>query len=501
MTDSYNAVEITPRDADKIKRHLEKIQEAQSNNPELNSAITAAITEFNKFFLNYGKPGFTANKLLKGDPPKSELYNENLETLDEDFNRLYASLAAVEAVSLEAYNYSAIVTNEITNSANVASSKVLDLNIINDFNKGEVIVAGDDFVNSDKIDTTVGVETIRADLLEGAGSISLKRIELQTVSNPNTKVEITPISPAGQAGNVVSSPTPDNLERFYEGKFYAYMGELEPEGGTLDLQYLVAPAAVNPEPEETATAGNIISAIEKLKSKKSNTAVIEANKGKGFYAVVQASEEQKQLERAKMFDNDPSTYWQAEYVYATAPLIDPFEDIVEDEEANTEGVLQGAQVTVDLKSAELLAQKYDFRGRDLIMHVDIILDQVSPVNFVLLNPVLFGTSAFIKITDVATAGDGKDFETVDGFNNQAFDKILTPEANKVIPKDKAEKLLAPSQFSYKGLGVFSFPVRMADKIRVTLSMEEPIPAVYERLHVLTQEKITTKTKTKKKGLF
>jgi hypothetical protein len=54
----------------------------------------------------------------------------------------------------------------------------------------------------------------------------------------------------------------------------------------------------------------------------------------------------------------------------------------------------------------------------------------------------------------------------------------------------------------KGLGVFSFPVRQAKKVRATLLIEDPVPAVYERLNVLMQEVITTKTtvKKKKKGL-
>ena len=156
-----------------------------------------------------------------------------------------------------------------------------------------------------------------------------------------------------------------------------------------------------------------------------------------------------------------------------------------------------------MKSAEDMAKKYDYHGRDLKVHIDVDFGEVGPVNFIVIDPVIFGTSAFIKVVDVATS-DGGEFETVDGFEDQAFDKVLTPEANKVLSTEGAEKLLAPNQFSYQGLGVFSFPVRVANKVRVTLLMADPVPNQYERLHILVQNTIKrTKvvTKNKKSGIF
>lgn len=166
-------------------------------------------------------------------------------------------------------------------------------------------------------------------------------------------------------------------------------------------------------------------------------------------------------------------------------------------------VIESSQITIDLKAAEDLAKKYDYQGRDLQVHIDLDFGVVTPLNYVLINPVVAGTSSFIKVIDVATADNSSEFKTVDGFSDQSFDKILTPEANKVLPTDVQAKSLAPSAFSYSGLGVFTFPVRFASKLRVTLLVEDPVPAVYERMHVLLQETVTstTTTKTKKKGLF
>lgn len=162
-----------------------------------------------------------------------------------------------------------------------------------------------------------------------------------------------------------------------------------------------------------------------------------------------------------------------------------------------------SQIVIDAKAAEDAAKLFDFEGRDLAIHIDYDFKVDTPMNFVIIDPVLFGTTAFIQVIDVATANDGEDFVTVEGFADQTFDKILTPEANKVVSEDIVEKTLAPSSYSYQGLGVFTFPVRIARKLRVTLFMKDPVSDIYERLHVITQEQTTTtvKKKSKKKGLF
>lgn len=164
---------------------------------------------------------------------------------------------------------------------------------------------------------------------------------------------------------------------------------------------------------------------------------------------------------------------------------------------------QGAQVQIDLKTAEDIAKQFDFQGRDLMVHIDYEFDTEVPLNLVTIDPVLFGTNAFVEVSDVATLNEDGEFITVDGFDTQQFDKILTPEANKALDDDAVKKTLAPSQFAYGGLGVFAFPIQFTTKLRVTLLMRDPIPNPYERQYVLLEEvtKETTTTTTKKKSLF
>ena len=160
--------------------------------------------------------------------------------------------------------------------------------------------------------------------------------------------------------------------------------------------------------------------------------------------------------------------------------------------------------SIDSQSILDAAQKYDFTGRDLVITLDIDFGTIKPVNFVTLDPVLFDSSVFIQVLDVATSiEDETGFTTVDGFDEQIFDKIITPEANKQLQVQGVTKILGPASFNYQGLGVFAFPLREAKKIRILLKMDKPVPAIYEKMHILMQEvsTITTKTKTKKKSLF
>lgn len=169
-----------------------------------------------------------------------------------------------------------------------------------------------------------------------------------------------------------------------------------------------------------------------------------------------------------------------------------------------EGIASSEEVSlsISISAAENAAKQYDYLNRDLMIHIDYEFATPTAMNFVIIDPVLYHTSSFVEVIDVATADEGTPFETVDGFADQAFDKILTPESNKVVNDDIVAKTLAPSSYSYQGLGVFTFPVRIGNKIRVTLLMRDPVPAFYERLHVLTQETVTATSTTvsKKKGL-
>jgi len=312
--DIYQAIELSPLHSDRIKFHLNKVREAQVGDGDLGSAISAAIEEFNQFFLSFGKPYFKVNLFRPGGHnAKSHEYNETMLSLKEDIETLYKLVKSAASTTLSAYNYSVVTAEEIKNSAAQASSKVLDLNILNNFVKGTVIIAGDDFLDQSKIDTSVQAETTQAELLEGASAVALKAEGVNKVSLPNnTTIKITPVAPAKSDGSVNSAPTPQNVRRFYEGHFYAPIGEIRPEGGKLKFKYIVDPSSV-----PTGTTKKIEEDGEVTK----NEGIEQIKGGVGFFAIIPPSEQAKKKIRKYMLDGDPQTFWECEFVYSTNSLL------------------------------------------------------------------------------------------------------------------------------------------------------------------------------------
>lgn len=342
MVDILNTIEKSSTNLEKSRAHLFKIKEAISSNSELSAIISNSIEEFNKFFTTYNRPTFTAHKFYKYDVPQSSVYNENLKTIDADLLYLNASLKSSTKSTLVSFNYASVVAKEITNMATVAASKVLDLNIISNFTKGKVIVAGDDFSSEDQIDHNIGIETTHGEIIKGGAAIGLKRVGTAVATDINTTVSITPIQPGGVE---TLAPTPGNVKRFYEGKFFAYIGEQEPEGGYLQIKRVVDPSDVvgtvtnndgskTPGPSSSLMASTFSALIQQMKANQSKTSqddnaiqdAIEAAQNIGSYLIQPPSEEDKQLIRAKMFDNNTDTYWQCEFIYSVPALDKPLQN-------------------------------------------------------------------------------------------------------------------------------------------------------------------------------
>lgn len=375
MADLFNVVDLNPSDADKILQHLNRIREAQTNNADLSAALSAANKEFAEFFKGYGKPYFTAHKFYNNDVARSEVYNENLTTLDADIARLYKYLQYVADGTLTAYNYTNVLAKEISNTASASASKVLDLSILNGFSKNQAIVAGDDFIDNSKIDQSAGVSTSLAEVIEGANAIGLKKVDVVIVTGPNTTVSVTPVKPETNDSAVNTDPTPQNLDRFYEGKFYANMGGQEPEGNKLEIKYIVDPSHI-PDTLSSADDSNKTAPVKKTPSKagakkgnsniwatvlkqsnsqaasnkdsmpkasaedswaKKKAAFDKAMKQAQFFAIVPATEEEKRLVRQKMFDGNPDSYWQCEYVIDSPSLIGE----IESEDPTSSGQITG----------------------------------------------------------------------------------------------------------------------------------------------------------------
>lgn len=514
MTDliqsSINSSLVKSKLEDAIINLSSRLKDKTNSSIALSSGeIYNTITEY---FKELAEAKFIPDPLLENDSPRSEQYNKTLLAIHSDIKRFYEELSNLTDIQIQSYNYSSIISQDILAKANSLGSIVLDLNILSNFNRGDSIVAGDDFNNLDYLDFDIGLSSEPGELLPGGG-ISLARDSVLDVVDETTSIEVVPIAPTDGQSSVRTSPTAGNFNRFYEGNYYNFLGLARPEGGYFNIKFMLEPEDIKqdrkaglkaqtkkvesePQPANSlaaGVAGPTTTTTVNRTSKDTNLGDL------GLLVDLGASPEAKKLARLRMFDKDPSTFWECEFLYKLPqPLLSDISDNAVLEEGGDSGA-QGASLTIDLREAERLAQAYDIIGQDLIVDLIITLQETKSINFIVLNPVVFGSDSFPEIMDIATTTENEgEFKTIDGWDSIKFAKYITSEANEFLTDSQTGAVLAPTKATFKGQGIFPFPVREAKKIKIRIKVDNPVPSPYERVYALMKNdtKVTTTITTK-----
>lgn len=527
--------------AEKLRAALNLLKDRTVNSTALSEILGESLMAFKRFYQEIGDPEFRPSYLETGDTPRSEIYNLNFSQLDSDISRFYLEIKTLADAQISSFNYSKIVNEEITRRADSLASTVLDLKILSDFTRGDVLVAGDDFRTLENVDTGAASGAPKAEKMFGSGGMALKRKNNRTLVDESTDVEVLPLAPLLVRGGQThvgptpgTEPTPGNLYRFYEGNYYNFIGSARPEGGRFNIKFLLKPVEDKPgkkgpgpsDPSKSGPTlgkrrpgkfgrkgalggGNAKGSVNEPGGQNDNTTIDDSEKysnaNAGFYVELGATEEEKKAARTKMFDGDPDTFWEAEYVFPVRqPLIKDLIDktsVESDSNSNEKGhkdnIPRTASVVIDYKAAERAAKKFDYIGRDLIFDLVITLPEQTNINYVVIDPILFGVSAFIEVLGIYTASEDEgQFILVDGWDAIKYAKTITPEANEFLNTTQVGQLLSPSRFEYTGKGVFPFPSRIAKKIRVRLKMDNPVPAIYERYYILLRQQLEMDTEVK-----
>jgi hypothetical protein len=549
MTDSSQIATGSEQAIIKLKNALDQLVERNGDTNDASAILSDAMSLFKTFFDNIGNPEFTPVEFKHGDTPRSLDYNSNLKQIFNDISRFYKEIENLNTTTIKSFNYSQIVTTEIRKRAESIAGMVLDLNILNGFTRGDVIVAGDDFINFDKLDSSAGLSASKAELLSNGSGISLARIGSNNLTeNPRIKVQVIPLSPGSSGGTsaVNTTPTPGNYNRFYEGCYYAFLGQARPEGGRFNLKSIDVipepppPAASNPsneptnppgaEPGGSTRSGNFFSKLDRLR--RGNTGKL----GKGFekligfgrkkrrpepevppppppdpqdpetyYLEFGATEEEKEIARRKMFDNNPDTFWECEYIVSLKdPLINIEESRVSNQtsDAAPDEAPTTTAIQIDVDNLNTTALEKDIL--DFSVDIIVTLPEQQSVNFVSINPVIFSKSAYVSIVDISTSKEEEGvFVTVPGWESLKFAKTITPEANEYLTDSQVAATLAPSRFNYTSQGIYPFPTTIAKKIKITLLMDKPSSQIYERTYILMRntveiENTVTTTRTSRK---
>ena len=172
MPDITHAPSASQQSAERLKNVLEELSKRVRDNEsgELSTVVVESLGAFKKFFTSFGDPSFEPRELMTGDTARSEDYNNNLQGIFNDIERFHKEIKNLASSQMAAYNYSQIVTKEITSRADGLASTVLDLNILNKFTRADVIVAGDDFRTLENVDEEHGKSSSQAEQLIGGSS-------------------------------------------------------------------------------------------------------------------------------------------------------------------------------------------------------------------------------------------------------------------------------------------------------------------------------------------
>ena len=494
--------------------------------------LTDLFIEFKRFFTKAKSPRFQFSPLTKGDVVVAEKYNDTILDAMEDLSVCTDETNAIKPIVIGSYNAARQMGKELENRSEVALSKITDVRLFQGQLGQEVLVVGDDFQSIKKVDGAFALSAPSADVRTADGLVTLNRIESVNLVGGGTKVTCEPLAPssiltdnggfyvnesaiaptaalgaAPAVGGAVGTPTTipstignagapqpapptigivggiprtDNVNRYYEGNFYNFMGQARPEGGQWHLDerpFRISDEQLNStqtidttnEPfDPTQQDGYIPGTAMRAQD------LLLFDRG--------ASEAEKNAVRRRMFDESSASFWEAEYVKK----------------------IEQTPGTEEFSLDELRDLAIQTDNEDFEIQITIDLGQVKPVSWVSLQPINFGETAWMEITDVSTAGtESEGFKTIPGMYKHRFANVLTDEANEELQADIAVQILAPDRYSFRGKGVFSFPMTFARYVRLKIIQKVPVPALYQRLSVQMVREIDTtiRVRTRKKTWY
>ena len=170
--------------------------------------------------------------------------------------------------------------------------------------------------------------------------------------------------------------------------------------------------------------------------------------------------------RMKMFDNNPDTFWEVEYI--TDPVVgyknkysgqqisvSEFNDLIANEIDSPNVEVVGDTVVTDehgrlIEDYVPVTQKSptDF----LTVDFTVFLDKVHNINWISLNPNNFGQELYMDVLSIQTSPDGKSFSELEGFDEHEYDITLTAEANQELSETIIKDTLSPDKFKFAGQG-------------------------------------------------
>ena len=454
----------------KAQNLLNIIQDNRSN-PLYSTALQSIqglfvqmFAAFQSFYTTLGEPTIQLNLQKVGSPAISADYNATNKQIYNDINLAYQETNALGNAIVQDFNYSEAERQMLTNAISKLNADAMDYFMYTAGATSESIFAGDNFANSSKIDQSMvaaGFTQAQISTIQGVTTLSVTgntdlSPNVLTVTNFNST--LPPWDPPSSTGT-------------YEGCFWALQNQMRPEGTGLTLEY--------------ASDG---------------TTLVELGTPEAGLVP----------NRMKMFDDNPNTFWEIEYVTS---LITGYQNTQtgaqitvaqynalfnNDAGSSATTVIGGVVVASNTNNLSSQFTPVITSGASIpSLSINFTVEMMNPVNmnWLSLNPNNFGETDYLQVTSIKLSSDGSNFTTLPGFANGSSDTTLTNLTNQELTPDLATETLSPDQYGYAGQGLWVFDPQSVSAIQFTINQPQGYVQPYNVLMVTVTYTITTTTKT------
>jgi len=216
-----------------------------------------------------------------------------------------------------------------------------------------------------------------------------------------------------------------------------------------------------------------------------------------------ANEGEKSIIKEQMFDTNPSTFWECEYVKVYAPLQQAVEQSRELETLANNGQFQVVNGTLPLVTINdlraLAARETAMPNDDFEIEILVTLGAPQTINWISINPNNFDETAWLEVINIGTAdSNSAGFRTIPGFHNDVFDNTITDYANAELTEGEAKAILSPNRYAYRGLGVWNFEAVTAKLIKIKMRQKTGVPNPYQRM-AIRLHRVLQQTYTQSQG--
>lgn len=473
---------------------LENARLAVSNTGDVNTIIGEIQGSVKKFYEKLQSPITEPFQLDPSQPRSYTDYMKFLSAVKTDLNILHGQSVETVDVLAKTFNYITSLNDALQAKALRISSQAEDLALLSGIVATNIFVGGDRFTDDSKVDKYIATNAVRSEVVPGGGAVTLNRVSVQNVVSPQkTKVDVQtgPEFPYDPAKNISGQgqDDPNKDYRVHEGHYFTYSGRIEPAGGVLRwISVQVDPSGKEVEPGTFVSSSG--DASPEGQQRRDDVARLKNTKTV-IVPDIPTIQELMSV-RAKMFDGDPSTYWQIESTY------NPFSLTDEAKFREQFGSMNPQQRAEALRGLIRTTENRDF---DVKLIVDLV--DATTVNLITLNPENFGEEAWVEVTGIDTAVNSEGpWSPIEGLFDNKYENTLTPEANQELTDAEVVATLSPTRYAYAGQGLWHFNPREVRYIRIGLRQRTPVPSPYHVIrYKLTRHITTTVTRTRQKGLF